>query len=148
MVQRILDEQLPEHQRGVDRRGFEWNYWQRKLDSGHATIPRHIDDLRSLAFSPDGSRLAASDGMLVRLWDAASGQETSSLAGHSGPVQCVAFSPDGSRLASASDDSTIKMWDVATGRLTYTLKGHTKQAVVGCEVQSRRLATRVRWTRI
>ncbi len=129
MVQRILDEQLPEHQRGVDRRGFEWNYWRRKLVSGHAILPRNIDDLRSLVFSPLGSRLAASDGTTIRLWDAASGQETSSLAGHSGPVQCLAFSPDGSRLASASDDTTIKMWDVATGRLTYTLKGHTRQAV-------------------
>jgi eukaryotic-like serine/threonine-protein kinase len=129
MLRRILDEQLPENQGGIDRRGFEWNYWQRKLASGQATLRRHLVGRGSLAISPEGSRLAASDGMTITLWDTASGQETFSLAGHGGSVNCVAFSPDGARLASASDDTTIRLWDVATGRLTGTLKGHTKGVV-------------------
>ncbi len=57
----------------------------------------------SVAFSPDGKRLAsASVDETVKVWDAATGQETLTLKGHTGRVISVAFSPDGKRLASAS----------------------------------------------
>ena len=56
-----------------------------------------------MAFSPDGQRLAsASHDGTVKVWDAATGQETLTLKGHTGVVSSVAFSPDGKRLASAS----------------------------------------------
>ncbi len=61
----------------------------------------------------------------MKLWDAATGQETLTLRGHTEAVRSVAFSSDGSRLASGSDDKTVKLWDAATGQETLTLKGHT-----------------------
>ena len=60
----------------------------------------------SVAFSPDGKRLAsASRDGTVKVWDAATGQEIRTLKGHTGFVTSVAFSPDGKRLASAGSRS-------------------------------------------
>jgi WD40 repeat protein len=79
----------------------------------------------SVAFSPDGTRLATgSDDDHVRLWDVASGEEIARLEGHTERISVVAFSPDGARLVSGSDDGTIRLWDVASGREMAHLTGH------------------------
>ena len=41
LLQQGLAEQLPANQGGIDRRGFEWFYWQRKISSGHITLKGH-----------------------------------------------------------------------------------------------------------
>jgi WD40 repeat protein/tRNA A-37 threonylcarbamoyl transferase component Bud32 len=80
----------------------------------------------SVAFSPDGTRLAggASDNT-VRLWDVGSRTQAAQLVKHTDSVNLVAFSHDGRRLATASDDKTIRLWDVASDTSTAVLKGHT-----------------------
>ena len=86
-----------------------------------ATLKGHTDWVFSLAYSPDGKRLASGGGLggkpgEIRLWDVATGKEQATLTGHTLPVISVAYSPDGKTLASGSWDQTIKLWDVATGK--------------------------------
>ena len=82
-----------------------------------------------MAFSPDGTTLAAGDSTgSVRLWNAETGRERLALPGHSGAVFQVAFSPDGTILASASNDCSVRLWVALTGRPINTLQGHARQA--------------------
>ena len=70
-----------------------------------------------MSFSPDGTILAAGvRNGTIRLWDVTTGQNITTLKGHTDFVSSVSFSPDGTILASSSHDNTFKLWDVATGQ--------------------------------
>jgi hypothetical protein len=82
--------------------------------------------VRTLKFAPRGNSLAVGtrSGHLA-LWDAATGEKSTSFVGHKGTITHVTFSHDGSALGSAGGDSTARIWNVATGRERTQLTGHT-----------------------
>jgi WD40 repeat protein len=106
---------------------WEWCYLHRLCHSELLTLQGHAGEVKSVAWSPDGTRLAsASYDRAVQIWDARTGQRApTALLGHTNAVFGVAWSPDGTRLASASDDQTVRVWDTRTRRETLTYRGHT-----------------------
>src|SRR5262249_54614695 len=88
------------------------------------TLRGHANTVRSVAYSPDGGRLASggSDGQVI-LWDPRTGDKVCSFPGLALGVCCVAFSPDGQSIAAAGLGSNVpdqagevRTWEVATGK--------------------------------
>ncbi|HIE98147.1 MAG TPA: hypothetical protein EYG03_09900 [Planctomycetes bacterium] len=80
-----------------------------KLDLGHR------DEIRCRAccvcFSPDGQRVAvATNQNLIRLCDARTGKQLTTLVGHDDDIQAVTFHPSGSLLASSDLAGVIRLW--------------------------------------
>jgi WD40 repeat protein len=85
----------------------------------------HTNEVRSAAFSPDGTMLAAGGfDNIVLLWDTKTGQRIGPPligpqlgGGHTSFITNLVFSPNGRILAAGSYDTTIILWDVKTGKL-------------------------------
>lgn len=86
----------------------------------------HTDIIWSLAWSPDGTRIASGgDDRAVRIWQVASGKQVRKLE-HRARVDVVAWSPDGRWLATGGDEQTISLWDMERdgSRPARILPGH------------------------
>ncbi|HEU0000519.1 MAG TPA: hypothetical protein VFQ36_06450, partial [Ktedonobacteraceae bacterium] len=82
-------------------------------------------NLRAVAWSPDGQRIAfGGDSMVVQVWNVSTNSQIVSYAGHNGDIEDVKWSPDGTHLASASKDRTVQIWNATTGAHLYTYTGH------------------------
>jgi WD40 repeat protein len=97
--------------------------WQ--VDSGKEIqrIEGHKTRIWSIAYSPDGKKLASSScDMTTRIWEVASGQELFRIAEG---AFAVAFSPDGKTLTTAGFfDNTIGHWDIESRTKRLEMKGH------------------------
>ncbi len=79
------------------------------------TLRGHTAPVGSVAFSPDGRRLASSDSeATLKIWDAASGREIRTFRGGDGGLRELAFSPDGRLIASVS--KAVSLRDADSGQ--------------------------------
>jgi WD40 repeat protein len=102
-----------------DLRGWEW-YYQERLCHDELRTFKGDSPVASIAFSPDGTRLASAYlGGTVKVWDTSNGQVLQTLQRHIPKDQDtaqVAFSPEGSRLTLAYRDGMVRVWDAANGQ--------------------------------
>ncbi len=108
-----------------------WPRAGRSADSGEAT-----QSLTAIAFSPDGTKLASTEGLgpdfptagesppltaPIHVWDTATGRELRQWETDNNSRVC--FSPDGTTLATVGGQ-VIRLWDVASGREIRPQTGH------------------------
>jgi WD40 repeat protein len=90
-----------------------WDLPKRKLKQIVPVFDGWVDSIRSLAISPDGTRVAIgrtnSGGLSI--WDLQNVRRVASLSGHTASVRSLSWTSDGTRLISASTDKTIRVWD-------------------------------------
>jgi WD40 repeat protein len=83
------------------------------------------DTVRTVAFSPDGSKIASGGpGPDIRLWELGTGGHLTIPSAQTHGFTDLDFSPDGQLLASGGH-SEIRLWDVAAQRERLTFSRHT-----------------------
>jgi WD40 repeat protein/DNA-binding SARP family transcriptional activator len=107
--------------------------WQAERALGQAVLGcrlqmvlgRHTGDIYAVAWSPDGTRIAAaSDDSTAIVWDGRTGERLATLSGHEKAVSNLSWSPSGEAIATAGDNGTARIWVAATGAELLTLSGH------------------------
>src|SRR5262249_17417124 len=94
----------------VAPRNWERHYLKHLCHTDLLTISCGSAHLSDVAFSPDGKALASTVQGVVKVWDAATGEQLFSLSSPPGTgAVSVAFSPDGTRLATAGSSPMI-LW--------------------------------------
>jgi len=97
-----------------DLRGWEWHYLMRLCKVDAVVIPVGTE-VRGVAFSPDGERLASACGDgTIKFWNSRGKLVRTIPAAHSPSVASVTFDPSGHYLASVGADKLVKVWNVET----------------------------------
>jgi WD40 repeat protein/DNA-binding SARP family transcriptional activator len=96
------------------------------------TLTGHEPKLTTVAFSPDGRKIAAGSDLTDSppVWDVETGELLFTLNGHEDTVRAVTFSPDGSRIVTGSWDGTARLWNAATGEQQAVLRASEEEAVL------------------
>ena len=119
--------------------------WVRKRGIGG-----HRDEIRSMAFSPDGKRIIVTGGLAfvsseskAIISDTTDGSTLAVLIGHKGRVKAANFSPDGKRVVTASTDGTARIWDADTGKQIKVLEHRAELSDARFDVGGRTITTTV-----
>jgi WD40 repeat protein/serine/threonine protein kinase len=86
----------------------------------HQAPPNTLSGVLTVAFSPDGQKIATILGGQsikgeIKVWSAQSGAELRAIAGHSEKWINVAFSADGLRLFGRDAKDAVVCWNIETG---------------------------------
>ena len=90
-------------------------------------FPPEIPSFTGIAFSPDGKRLASTDGMMIHVWEVETGQGINTRSSHRSSVACLVVSrrPMVSVITGGYDNA-IRKWSPATGRELAIIGSHPR----------------------
>jgi WD40 repeat protein/tRNA A-37 threonylcarbamoyl transferase component Bud32 len=127
----------------VKHRHWEWRRLKRLCHSELLTIRAHPDAVSTVAFSPDGRRLASAcvgendRRSEIKVWEARTGTRLLTVA-REGVPRSLAFSPDGKRLAAGGEFWFVKdqemvnivgvvVWDSTSGEELFSCEKGGRQ---------------------
>lgn len=106
------------------------------------TLSGHTDQLTTITFSPDGSRIAtAGRDQTAKVWDAVAGQELFTLEQHTRAINSIVYSPDGEMLATGGDDGFVILWNAEFGTRISVLNSKSPVKDMAFNPDGSRLAT-------
>jgi WD40 repeat protein/mono/diheme cytochrome c family protein len=81
-------------------------------------LERQPGPVSAVAFSPDGTMVAAGSEKEARVHDAKTGSRLSTLSGHEGGIFAVAFSPDSKFVVTGGYDGVVRVFEAKSGKVT------------------------------
>jgi WD40 repeat protein len=97
-----------------------------------ATLTGHTSAITTVAFFPEGNRLASAGGdRVIRIWDVSTKKAASELSGHTSVILALAISPDGKSIVSGAADRTARGWDATSGKAIWKWTGQSVVTAVG-----------------
>ena len=111
----------PDNKTLAIRQGSAIELWEVSTGRLLRTLLGHTGIVTSMAFSPDGTRLASGSGvdeLVTRIWSVADGSMLQTLPGSS--AVNLLFTPDGQYLI-LEGDNAVRLWQLSNNRVLYTL---------------------------
>jgi WD40 repeat protein len=116
--------------------------WNLKTGEHNLFLFSQSGNTSAVAWSPDGSKLAAISGNSPVVCSAITGDIFSTYSGNTSAVLTLAWSPDGKWIASGCVDGSVQVWDATTGRTQVTYDGHLSEVnTVAWSPDSRQVAS-------
>ncbi|KAL7624176.1 Ski complex subunit Rec14 [Parahypoxylon ruwenzoriense] len=85
------------------------------------SLPGLVKPIRTVAFSPAGTRLAAAgDAGIIAIYDTKHGEHVGNLTGHTAWITSIDWSDTGEYLLSGSFDGKVKVWSIDRGACVAT----------------------------
>jgi WD40 repeat protein/serine/threonine protein kinase len=90
----------------------------------------HYDQVKSVAFAPDGLTFLSASGFDAQFWDVASGRRVGSSLRHPDLMRCAALSPDGKTVVTGCEDKKVRLWKRGTGSTVGLPMSHGNRQII------------------
>ncbi|KAJ1489861.1 quinon protein alcohol dehydrogenase-like superfamily, partial [Baffinella frigidus] len=97
--------------------------WNTHTGEAELQLSGHTETVRSLAFYPDGQRLAGGSDSTTRVWDTSTGGVIRILRREDGGGRAVAWSRDGQMLATGGKSGGVQLVETGTWKMVRSFKG-------------------------
>lgn len=116
--------------------------WNLKTGENNLFLFSQRGNTSAVAWSPDGSKLAALNGSSPMVCSAMTGDILAIYSSNTSAVLALAWSPDGKWIADGCVDGNVRVWDATTGRTQVVYSGHTAEVnAVAWSPDSRQIAS-------